>query len=54
MKITFEKDKLPSIIINLCFLLIVLLLIYNKNIIKNVHIIFILILVLLLILKNIN
>ena len=45
--------KIKIIIVNVCFLLITLILIYNKDIIKNIHIIFILVLLFLLFLKNI-
>ena len=53
MNLYIEKKKIPNVIINFCFLIITLILLYNKDNIKNVHVVFILILGLLLILKNI-
>ena len=38
-----DKSKRLSVIVNICFLLIALILMYKKNDIKNVHIVFILV-----------
>jgi hypothetical protein len=52
MEIIIEKNRRLGTIVNFCFLFIVLILMFNKDNIKNVHVVFILVLLLLLILKN--
>ena len=41
MDIHIDKSKRLSVIVNICFLLIALILMYKKNDIKNVHSIYI-------------
>ena len=53
MDIFIDNEKIISSIVSVCILFIVLTLIYNKDKIKNIHVVFILVLVLLLLLKNI-
>lgn len=53
MDIYIENNKILGIISNVVILFIVLILIYNKDKITNIHVVFIFILVLLFILKNI-
>ena len=45
-------QNIINIVVYVCFLIITLILVYFKDTIKNLHVVFVLVLLLLLILKN--